>query len=603
MITKNCHCERPRGARQSYSRIASSLTSFAPRNDKIKSCNCLEINGFTLIEILMVVAAIGILAGIVIVAINPGRQLAAARNTRRQSDTASIAQALYQYSLDHDGALPDSITAETKMIGTSATGCAVTCGPTVSSLSTGFSASDADKSAFDQGSYANTQYDSAKDGVALASGTTGTFVSSVKNSDGANTNWSNITWTQTSPSPSNKELPDNNARETGFQSGNVDMTGNVLLLHLNEESGARTFTDASSSHHVATCGGTICPTMGTSGKFNTAGSFDGLNDHIQVKDTPALKFTGGEMTISIWMKPNVAENNGSRIISKPWNGNGEYNYWIEYYQGRASFCAGVIYSRFSCVVAPNQPIVGVWNHIVATANSSTMKIFLNGVEEKSKNYSITDWKPGYDINRALAIGTLYPYWTEWPGLTGFSFKGEIDEVAIFTRVLSPTEVLDFYRRGAAGLKFQTRSCADDACSSSSFSGPDGTTGTFYSGAANSSAESSLSATLNLPANRFFQYKSFFNAANPDSSPALLQTGVSGTIPPPSVSADSIGIPTADSCVDLTPVLAGTYLTDLPTDPSLGSAEKTFYAISRNDKGVVTITSCASENSVIIQAKQ
>src|SRR3989338_2070006 len=130
---------------------------------------------------------------------------------------------------------------------------------------------------------------------------------------------------------------------------------------------------------------------------------------------------------------NVAENNGSRIISKPWNGNGEYNYWIEYYQGRASFCAGVIYSRFSCVVAPNQPIVGVWNHIVATANSSTMKIFLNGVEEKSKNYSITDWKPGYDINRALAIGTLYPYWTEWPGLTGFSFKGEIDEVAIFTR--------------------------------------------------------------------------------------------------------------------------------------------------------------------------
>lgn len=84
--------------------------------------------GFTLLEILLVVAAIAILAGIVIVAINPGKQLADTRNATRQSDVKTISDAIYQYSFDHGGVFPSGIDTTWRILGTNSAGCAVNCG-------------------------------------------------------------------------------------------------------------------------------------------------------------------------------------------------------------------------------------------------------------------------------------------------------------------------------------------------------------------------------------------------------------------------------------------------------------------------------------------
>jgi prepilin-type N-terminal cleavage/methylation domain-containing protein len=74
--------------------------------------------GFTLLEILLVVGIIAILAGIVILAINPTKQLGDARNAQRRSDVMTILSAIYQYSIDNAGDLSD-IAGEDTTIATS----------------------------------------------------------------------------------------------------------------------------------------------------------------------------------------------------------------------------------------------------------------------------------------------------------------------------------------------------------------------------------------------------------------------------------------------------------------------------------------------------
>jgi len=71
---------------------------------------CKTKKGFTLLEILLVIAIIAILAAIVIIAINPAKQLADSRNAQRQTDVNTILDAAYQYAVDNNGTIPATIT-------------------------------------------------------------------------------------------------------------------------------------------------------------------------------------------------------------------------------------------------------------------------------------------------------------------------------------------------------------------------------------------------------------------------------------------------------------------------------------------------------------
>ena len=69
--------------------------------------------GFTLIEILVVIGIIAILAAIVIIAINPARQFAQARNTQRESNVSTILNAIGQNIADYKGTFGGSKSSDT----------------------------------------------------------------------------------------------------------------------------------------------------------------------------------------------------------------------------------------------------------------------------------------------------------------------------------------------------------------------------------------------------------------------------------------------------------------------------------------------------------
>lgn len=525
--------------------------------------------GFTLLEVLFVIAAISILASIVILAINPSRQLALDRNVRRKADVKSLINAAYQRAIDSSGDLFSELSLNWQMIGTATSGCSISCGISQDAESLGSGFIDSGQSSFDAGNYDRVMYSGINDALALdsigLSDGVGTYTSALKNIN--NVNLLSLSWTPNAPY--GKPLPNNQQSETSYPAANVNMGGNVLLFHGDETLGASTFTDYSGLNNNGVCG-TKCPQV-VAGKINSGLSFNVATAWIAVANSASLN-PSNNITIEAWVKweinPTLAPPYAS-IVSK--NFDRQYRLQHNYNNTKFEFAIAMNY-----IASLTTPQAGKWYHLVGTYNGSIIRLYVNGVEESSRSYSGT------------ITGSAEPLVIGARSDASRSFKGSVDEVAVYNRALTDSEIVDRYDRGAKMLKIKTRTCSDQSCSGAVFVGPDGTINSYYSD--DSSQLGLPSRALSGLSGSYFQYQTTFET-NTDTSPKLHNLSVDSSVSSQSLTSYAS---TTEACLDLTPLLVDKYITDIPHDPKVGSIEKTYYAIKKSQNNRISVMACSPE---------
>jgi len=160
--------------------------------------------------------------------------------------------------------------------------------------------------------------------------------------------------------------------------------------------------------------------------YGRAGLFDGVDDYISISDDDSLDITD-EITIEVWVYASPPSNSADRgIIGKGWDGGGEaYNMeWDHTSAGMHINFANNVLS------AQNPPTTTGWHHMVGTYDGSVMKLYIDGCLDNSANNSFTF----PNISSPVTIGAV------GVGEEDDYFNGIMDEVRIYNRALSPTEV-------------------------------------------------------------------------------------------------------------------------------------------------------------------
>ena len=223
----------------------------------------------------------------------------------------------------------------------------------------------------------------------------------------------------------------NEGKELSANTSNLFDEDLIGLWHLNGDT-----LDSSDNSYSGTNSGA---NLNANGLFGTsAGEFDGLNSFISA-DVPASSFQNG-FSLSGWIYPvSLGVNGYGRIFDKSTTTSGGNGFYI-YYSG-----SGLIYSNINNGGARSSAVNAIslnrWQHVVVTvAPNSTISIYVNGVLSGTPGTSGA--LSGITTTNPFTIGNR----SNEPDR---GFDGKIEEVALWNRDLSSTEVSDLYSLNAS----------------------------------------------------------------------------------------------------------------------------------------------------------
>jgi hypothetical protein len=183
------------------------------------------------------------------------------------------------------------------------------------------------------------------------------------------------------------------------------------------------------------------------GEVGPAFSLDGTNDYVRIPDSPSLQQPDAPFAISAWFRTDDAARNQILLSKGLSDANEEYSinlqddgsiYW-DYGDASSGWCRTVV----GLLTAVQ------WHHLVTLYDPSANpkgRIFLDGVERVIEN--------GGSGGHVVSSGSPLYLGTQNAGAFYYggrkSFQGQLDEVAIFNRLLTPGEIALLHGSGTAG---------------------------------------------------------------------------------------------------------------------------------------------------------
>ncbi|OGB77020.1 hypothetical protein A2476_01365, partial [candidate division CPR3 bacterium RIFOXYC2_FULL_35_7] len=168
---------------------------------------------------------------------------------------------------------------------------------------------------------------------------------------------------------------------------------------------------------------------------------DGSNDFIDAGGNPSLNITGTAVTYETWIKVNetLSSTQFRTIMLKATEASSWNGLWYVNGTGSGLTCNNKFMFGLNgiwLICSSTTPEIGKWYHIAARYDGSTVKIFINGVEESSVNYST----PIASTSTNQYIGKRSD---------GYFLKGFLDETKIYSYARSANNIISDYIIGTS----------------------------------------------------------------------------------------------------------------------------------------------------------